>query len=141
MQTELIKLPPLPADASTKSVELVWLFAKMQREDQRKVRDILKDMTEGNKAEQGAEELASLLEENAGMEASPDVTEFAELLKSFIGELMAEACEMAGAVYQLYCMEGKSLAETAREMRVDEDTLQRMTKYYDLKNTDSEKGN
>ena len=141
MQTELIKLPPLPADTNVKSVEMIWLFARMQRDDQCKVHDILKNMTEGSKAEQGAEEFASLLKENAGIEVSPDVTEFAELLKSLIGELMAEACEMAGAVYQLYCMEGKSLAETAREMRVDEDTLQRMTRYYDLKNTESGKGN
>lgn len=136
MQTDVIKLPPLPADTNTKSVEMIWLFAKMQREDQYMVHDILKNMAEGSHAEQGAEELAGLLKENAGAEVNPDVTEFAELLKSLIGELMAEACEMAGAVYRLYCVEGKSLAETAREMKVDEDTLQSMTKYYDLKNAE-----
>lgn len=133
MQTDVIKLPPLPANTNTKTVEMVWLFAKMQREDQYMVYDILKNMAEGSHADQGAEEFADLLKENAGAEVNPDVTEFAELLRSLIGELMAEACEMAGGVYRLYCVEGKSLAETAGEMKVDEDTLQSMTRYYDLK--------
>lgn len=138
MRTDYIKLPPLPVDTSAKTVEIIWLFATMKKEDQDMLYDALKNILEGFNVKQNVQEISKVLKENAGLEASPNVTEFAEALKMLIGELIAQACEMAGLVYRHYCVEGRSMAETASVMNTDEKTLWLMAQYYDLKNAEKE---
>ena len=47
-------------------------------------------------------------------ELDPDLSEYAELMKKFLGTLYSQACDTAGFVYQHYCVEGKSLEERRR---------------------------
>ncbi len=134
MQKEYIQLPPLPADIDLKAVEMVWLFARLERNEQEMIHDLLKNMASGSDMERQAMELSKLLWENAAVGTNPDVLEFAELMKALLGEMIAQSCELAALVYQRYCVEKKSLEETARETNVDEETLRVIVQYYDLKN-------
>lgn len=134
MQKEYIQLPPLPADIDVKVVEMAWLFAKLERNEQEMIYDLLKNMASGSDMECQAMELSKLLRENAAVGINPDVVEFAELMKALLGEMIAQSCELAALVYQHYCVEKKSLEETARETNVDEETLRVIVQYYDLKN-------
>ncbi|NBI62196.1 hypothetical protein D3Z38_03785 [Clostridiales bacterium] len=110
----------------------------MKKEDRDMLYDTLKNILEGFNTKQNIQKISKALKENAELEASPNVTEFAESLKMMIGELIAQACEMAGLVYQHHCVEGRSMAETASVMNTDEKTLWLMTQYYDLKNAEKE---
>ena len=42
MHKECIQLPPLPADTDVKVVEMAWLFAKLEKNEQEMVHDLLK---------------------------------------------------------------------------------------------------
>jgi len=134
MQKEYIQLPPLPADTDVKVVEMAWLFARLERNEQEMVHDLLKNMASGSDMERQAMELSKLLRENAAVGTNPDIMEFAELMKALLGEMIAQSCELAGLVYQCHCVEKKSLEETARETNMDEETLRLIVQYYDLKN-------
>ena len=115
-------------------VEMAWLFAKLEKNEQEMVHDLLKNMASGSDMERQAMELSKLLRENAAVGTNPDVVEFAELMKVLLGEMVAQSCELAGLVYQCHCVEKKSLEETARKTNVDEETLRLIVQYYDLKN-------
>lgn len=135
METGYIKLPPLPADTSVETLELIWQFTKLERNEQEMVRDYLRDMLEGSNTGQSAEKFSKMLADGETAETNPAVTEFAGLMRNMIGELAAEACELAAFVYQQYCMDGKTLAEIAAESEVDENILCLIAQYYDRKNS------
>ena len=61
----------------------------------------------------GKTKLSQLLN-STDKELDPDLSEYAELMKKFLGTLYSQACDTAGFVYQHYCVEGKSLEERRR---------------------------
>lgn len=134
METGYIKLPPLPADTSVETLELIWQFTKLERDEQETVRDYLRNMLEGSDTGQSAEKFSRMLAEAETAETNPAVNEFAELMRNVIGELAAEACELSAFVYQKYCVDGKTLAEIAEEAKADENILCLVAQYYDRKN-------
>lgn len=135
METGYIKLPPLPADTSVEPLELIWQFTKLERNEQETVRDYLRNMLEGSNTEKSAEKFSKMLADGEIAETNPAVNEFAGLMRNVIGEIAAEACELAAFVYQQYCMDGKTLAEIAEESKVDENILCLIAQYYDRKNS------
>lgn len=135
METGYIKLPPLPADTSAETLELIWQFTKLERNEQETVRNYLRNMLEGSNTGQSAEKFSRLLVDGETAETNPAVAEFAKLMRNVIGELAAEACELAAFVYQQYCMDGKTLSEIAEESKVDENILCLIAQYYDRKNS------
>ena len=110
MKPKYIQLPPLQADLPLESIEMIWTYAQMKREEQGLIRDMLETCVEGR-----AKELDN------------------ELMKRLIGSLIAQACETAGIVYQNYCVKGKTLEEIAREYNLDQGILHLMAQYYDRK--------
>lgn len=133
MQTDYIQLPPLPMNLTTETIEMIWLFAKMKRNEQEMVQDFIKNMVSGSTANPETMKLSKWLQSDDTMETNLIVTEFAELLKELLEKLIVQSCDMAEFVHQHYCVEGKSLEEIAGEANVDQESLRLITRYYDIK--------
>ena len=130
MKTKYIQLPPLPEDLPTELIEIIWLYAKMPK-DKRKMFMEFNENVYGLPENLGKTELSKLLN-RTDKELDSDLSEYAELMKKFLGTLYSQACETAGFVYQHYCVEGKSLEEISREYQIDEEALRLITQYYSL---------
>lgn len=132
MKPKYIQLPPLQADLPLESIEMIWTYAQMKREEQGLIRDMLETCVEGRAKELEHTEFARTLEDT-DIEVSQEIMEYNELMKRLIGSLIAQACETAGIVYQNYCVKGKTLEEIAREYNLDQGILHLMAQYYDRK--------
>lgn len=130
MKTKYIQLPPLPEDLPTELIEIIWLYAKMPK-DKRKMFMEFNENVYGLPENLGKTELSKLLN-RTDKELDSDLSEYAELMKKFLGTLYSQACETAGFVYQHYCVEGKSLEEISREYQIDEEALRLIAQYYRL---------
>lgn len=70
-------------------------------------------------------------EHKVDLEADKGITQYTDLMKQMLETLIAQACEMAGFVYQKYCIDKKSLDEITEEFQVDKKSLLLITKYFD----------
>lgn len=131
MKTKYIQLPPLPEDLPTELIGIIWLYAKMPKDKRKMFLEFMNENVYGVPENLGKTELSKLLNRK-DEELDPDLIEYAELMKKFLGTLYSQACETAGFVYQHYCVEGKSLKEISREYQIDEESLRLMEQYYEL---------
>lgn len=131
MKTKYIQLPPLPEDLPTELIGIIWLYAKMPKDKRKMFLEFMNENVYGVPENLGKTELSKLLNRK-DEELDPDLIEYAELMKKFLGTLYSQACETAGFVYQHYCVEGKSLKEISREYQIDEESLRLMVQYYEL---------
>lgn len=131
MKTKYIQLPPLPEDLPTELIEVIWLYAKMPKDKRKMFMEFMNENVYGIPENLGKTELSKLLN-RTDKEMDSDLSEYAELMKKFLGTLYSQACETAGFVYQHYCVEGKSLEEISREYQIDEEALRLITQYYSL---------
>ena len=131
MKTKYIQLPPLPEDLPTELIEMIWLYAKTPKDKRKMFLDFMNENVYGIPENIGKTKLSQLLN-STDKELDPDLSEYAELMKKFLGTLYSQACEMAGFVYQHYCVEEKSLEEISRDCRIDEESLRLIAQYYEL---------
>ena len=129
--TEQTLLAPLPEDLPTELIEVIWLYAKMPKDRRKMFMEFMNENVYGIPENLGKTELSKLLN-RTDKEMDSDLSEYAELMKKFLGTLYSQACETAGFVYQHYCVEGKSLEEISREYQIDEEALRLITQYYSL---------
>ncbi|WP_288175418.1 hypothetical protein [Sporofaciens musculi] len=113
MKTKYIQLPPLPEDLPTELIEMIWLYAKTPKDKRKMFLDFMNENVYGIPENIGKTKLSQLLN-STDKELDPDLSEYAELMKKFLGTLYSQACDTAGFVYQHYCVEGKSLEERRR---------------------------
>lgn len=131
MKTKYVQLPPLPEDLPTELIGIIWLYAKMPKDKRKMFLEFMNENVYGIPENLGKTELSKLLN-RTDKELDPDLIEYAELMKKFLGTLYSQACEMAGFVYQHYCVEEKSLEEISRDCRIDEESLRLIAQYYEL---------
>lgn len=131
MKTKYIQLPPLPEDLPTELIGIIWLYAKMPKDKRKMFLKFMNENVYGIPENLGKTELSKLLN-RTDKEMDSDLSEYAELMKKFLGTLYSQACDTAGFVYQHYCVEGKSLEEISREYGINEESLRLMVQYYEL---------
>ena len=129
MKSNNIQLPPLPIDTPLESVEMIWLYARLPDGERKMLREILeKDICSDEEKRRGYE-WANMIE-NVKERTDPDLEQFAELMRGLLQTLIVQACETAGAVYQHYCADGKSVEETAEAIKVPVDLVELVAQYY-----------
>lgn len=131
MKEKYIQLPPLSVDLPSELVGIIWLYAKMPKDRRSTLLEFMNVNVFSDAEDISKTELSKILNET-DKELEPDLLEYVELMKKFLGILLSQACEMAGFVYQHYCVEGKSLEEISRDYRIDEESLRLITQYYSL---------
>lgn len=131
MKEKYIQLPPLSVDLPSELVGLIWIYAKMPKDRRSMLLEFMNINVYGGADDISKTELSKIINETNG-DLEPDLLEYAELMKKFLGTLYSQACETAGFVYQHYCVEGKSLEEISREYQMDEESLRLIAQYYRL---------
>ncbi|EOS40198.1 hypothetical protein C808_01169 [Lachnospiraceae bacterium M18-1] len=131
MKEKYIQLPPLSVDLPAELVGMIWLYAKMPKDRRSMFLEFMNVNVYGNAEDISKTELSRIINET-DRDLEPDLSEYVELMKKFFGILLSQACEMAGFVYQHYCVEGKSLEEISREYQMDEESLRLIAQYYEL---------
>lgn len=132
MELKYIQLPPLPSDMPTELIEIVWVYARMEKPEKEKFLNLIREKMKPGIEDNDKEKLIRMIEESRG-KVSPYVEEFSSLMKELLGTLIAQACEMSAFVYQCYCIEGKSIKEIAETIHVPENSIELMAQYYDRK--------
>lgn len=113
MEPKYIQLPPLPSDMPVEALETIWLYTQLSRQEQRAVRDFLRENLKEDNKDLDETELAKMMQEPE-TEVNPDVKEYSDLMRKLLGTLIAQSCEMAALVYQDYCIEKKSVEEISK---------------------------
>lgn len=129
MKTNYIQLPPLPSNMPLKSIEIIWLYARLPQMEQETLRDFIKESLKEDGLE---EEGKAMWDSNA--QVSPEVLEYTNLFRELVVALIVQACEMAALVYREYCTQGKSVEEISKEHKVDEETIRLVAQYYEERN-------
>ncbi len=129
MEPKYIQLPPLPSDMPVEALETIWLYTQLSRQEQRAVRDFLRENLKEDNKDLDETELAKMMQEPE-TEVNPDVKEYSDLMRKLLGTLIAQSCEMAALVYQDYCIEKKSVEEISKEFNIDEEAVRLMVQYY-----------
>lgn len=129
MKQKYIQLPPLPLDMPTEIIEMIWLYARLSKEEQKMIRDFIQENLKDEHKNLHETDLAKAMP-NSESERNPDIEEYAELMRKMLGTLIAQSCDMAAFVYQKHCIEKKSPQEIAEESGVDEESIRLMAQYY-----------
>ena len=130
MKPQYIQLPPLPINMPKETIEMIWLYAHLSKQEQGMIRDFIQENLKNSHKNLSETELAQMLQESE-TEINPDIQEYADLMRKLLGTLIVQSCDMAAFVYQNYCVEGKSPQEIAGEYGVDEESIRIMAQYYD----------
>ncbi len=129
MEPKYIQLPPLPSDMPVEALETIWLYTQLSRQEQRAIRDFIRENLKEDNKDLDETELAKMMQEPE-TEVNPDVKEYSDLMRKLLGTLIAQSCEMAALVYQDYCIEKKSVEEISKEFNIDEEAVRLMVQYY-----------
>ncbi len=129
MEPKYIQLPPLPSDMPVEALETIWLYTQLSRQEQRSIRDFIRENLKEDNKDLDETELAKMMQEPE-TEVNPDVKEYSDLMRKLLGTLIAQSCEMAALVYQDYCIEKKSVEEISKEFNIDEEAVRIMVQYY-----------
>ncbi len=129
MEPKYIQLPPLPSDMPVEALETIWLYTQLSRQEQRAIRDFIRENLKEDNKDLDETELAKMMQEPEA-EVNPDVKEYSDLMRKLLGTLIAQSCEMAALVYQDYCIEKKSVEEISKEFNIDEEAVRLMVQYY-----------
>lgn len=132
MESEYIQLPPIPSDMPKEAVEMLWVFVKAPKQEQKMIRDFVRESLKEDDKDLDGTDLAKEVHE-LDIEVSPEIKEFADLMKKLIGTMIAQSCEVAALIYENYCIEEKSLKEISEEFHVDEGSIKVIAQYYDKK--------
>lgn len=132
MEQQYIQLPPLPLDMPVETIEMIWLFTRLSKQEQEMIRDFIRENLKEKHKNLDETELSRVLQESEA-EINPGIKEYVDLMKQLLGTMIAQSCEMAALVYQNYCIEKKSVEEIAKEFNVGEEAVQIMVQYYDKK--------
>lgn len=129
MESEYIQLPPLPLDMPTECIELLWKFVHLPKQEQKKVREFLAESLKEDGADIKKTEFIKTVQSSE--EVNPDVQDFFDSMREFVGGMVAQSCEMAALLYQNYCVDKKSIEEISKELQINKKSLERITQYYD----------
>lgn len=132
MEQKYIQLPPLPLDMPVETIEMIWLFTRLSKQEQEIIRDFIRENLKEKHKNLDETELSRVLQKSEA-EINPDIKEYVDLMKQLLGTMIVQSCEMAALVYQNYCIEKKSVEEIAKEFNVGEEAVQIMVQYYDKK--------
>lgn len=126
-----IQLPPLPEDLDAFSVELIWLFAKLNEGEQNAVLLQLVAMLEGTEDEENSDNIIrEILEEcNEGID-NPVMLQYVSTLRKLVENIVAEVCKMAAFTYQKYCVEKINVEDILQIDGVTEDLLNLFLVYF-----------
>lgn len=130
MKPKYIQLPPLPIDLPVQSIEMIWLYAQMSREEQIVLHEFMKNTINGNIDNLDKTPFVKMMQDDH-IEMSSNIAEYINLMKELLGILISQACDMSGLVYQNYCIEGKSIEKISEEFNLDKKILKLITQYYD----------
>ncbi|EOS38930.1 hypothetical protein C808_02247 [Lachnospiraceae bacterium M18-1] len=130
MKSQYIQLPPLPLNMPKETLEMIWLYVHLSKQEQEMIRNFIRENLKEHNKSLSETELAKILQESDS-EINPDIQEYADLMRKLLGILIAQSCDMAAFVYQNYCIEGKPPQEIADESGVDVESIRIMAQYYD----------
>ncbi len=129
MEKDYIQLPPMPSDAPTELVAIVWIYSRMEKPEKEQFLDFMREILKHGASDSEKEKLMELME-NTKIKPSPCVEEFNSLMQELIGTLIAQACEMSALIYQEYCIEEKSIKEISETIHVPQNVVELMAQYY-----------
>lgn len=130
MKTKYIQLPPLPLDLPAEVIEMIWLYTRLSGEEQEMIRNFARENLKKENKNLYETDLLKVLQDS-DEKVNPDVKEFIDLMRKLVGTLIAQSCEMAALVYQIYCIEKKSIEDIAKEFNVNEESIWLVAQYYD----------
>ena len=132
METDYIKLPPMPSDMPTELVAVIWIYAKMENPEKEQILEFVRENIKSGASDGEKEKLMELMEKSK-LNPSPCVEEFHSLMQELVATLIVQACEMSAIIYQKYCIEKNSIREISETIHVPESTIELMAQYYDKK--------
>lgn len=130
MKLKYIQLPPLPLDAPKELIEMIWVYARLPKDEQKTLLDFIQNEVE-NSNENSEKIEPSDVVKRGEVEASSDLEEYTNLMRKMIAGLIAQACENAALVYWNYCVEKKSIEEISEEYGVEAEFIELMARYYE----------
>ena len=107
---EFIQLPPLKKDTPSDVVAFIWAYMKVPEDSREKVKNLLKDANEnGVKISHQAPTLYDVVPKE-------EITEFEELMRKTIADIVSEASSVACWVYVQKYVKQKTLDEMLQEL-------------------------
>lgn len=83
MKPQYIQLPPLPLNMPKETLEMIWLYAHLSKQEQGMIRDFIRENLKDNPKSLDETELAKALQE-AETEINPDIQEYADLMRELL---------------------------------------------------------
>lgn len=107
---DFIQLPPLKKDTPSDVVAFIWAYMKVPEDSREKVKNLLKDANEnGVKLSHQAPTLYDVVPKE-------EITEFEELMRKTIADIVSEASSVACWVYVQKYVKQKTLDEMLQEL-------------------------
>ena len=107
---DYIQLPPLKKDTPSDVVAFMWEYMKVPEDSREKVKNLLKDANEnGVKLSHQAPTLYDVVPKE-------EITEFEELIRKTIADIVSEASSIACWVYVQKYVKQKTLDEMLQEL-------------------------
>ena len=127
-----IQLPPLPEDIDVQAIEAIWLLAKMSHEEREDALQQLRAMIgDEDLGKMDHESVKEIMEKYSSIEDEKIFSEFIEYIRKLIATLIVESADVAGFVYQKYCVENQSIEYIMSNTRLTENIIRIYTKYFD----------
>ena len=107
---DYIQLPPLKKDTPSDVVAFMWEYMKIPENSREKVKDLIKDVHEnGVKLDYKEPKLYDVVQKE-------EITEFEELIRKTIADIVSEASSIACWVYVQKYVKQKTLDEMLQEL-------------------------
>ena len=107
---DFIQLPPLKKDTPSDVVAFIWEYMKIPENSREKVKDLIKDVHEnGVKLDYKEPKLYDVVQKE-------EITEFEELIRKTIADIVSEASSIACWVYVQKYVKQKTLDEMLQEL-------------------------
>ena len=109
-KNDFIQLPPLKKDTPADVVAFMWEYMKIPENSREKVKDLIKDVHEnGVKLDYKEPKLYDVVQKE-------EITEFEELIRKTIADIVSEASSIACWVYVQKYVKQKTLDEMLQEL-------------------------
>ena len=107
---DYIQLPPLKKDTPSDVVAFMWEYMKIPENSREKVKDLIKDVHENDvKLDYKEPKLYDVVQKE-------EITEFEELIRKTIADIVSEASSIACWVYVQKYVKQKTLDEMLQEL-------------------------
>ena len=107
---DYIQLPPLKQDTPSDVVAFIWEYMKVPENSREKVKDLIKDVHENDvKLDYKEPKLYDVVQKE-------EITEFEELIRKTIADIVSEASSIACWVYVQKYVKQKTLDEMLQEL-------------------------